>query len=91
MNRNYASPLPVKEYAAMCGVSPSYFTHLFTEKLGMPPHRYQLSVRLQMARELLRDTSLNVSQVAYETGFSDPLYFSRIYKQYFGAAPTKQK
>ncbi|MCD4725101.1 MAG: response regulator, partial [Bacteroidales bacterium] len=45
------------------------------------------SIRLQKAKELLKTTTLNVSEVAYETGFSDPAWFSRAFKEEFGESP----
>jgi len=46
------------------------------------------TVRLHKARELLTATSLNVSEIAYETGFSDPAWFSRVFKEEFGVSPN---
>jgi len=46
------------------------------------------SVRLQKAKELLQTTSKTISEIAYETGFSDPSWFSRAFKEEFGIAPS---
>ena len=46
------------------------------------------SIRLQEARKLLQTTELNISEIAYDTGFSDPHYFSRSFSQEFGVAPS---
>ena len=50
---------------------------------------YIRSVRLHQARELLRTTHKNVSEIAYETGFNDPAWFSRVFKEEFGHAPSE--
>jgi len=47
------------------------------------------SIRLAKARELLQASGKNVSQVAYEVGFSDPKYFSRVFTKEFGLPPSK--
>ena len=47
------------------------------------------SVRLQQGKILLQTTDLNISEIAYYVGFTDPAYFSRIFSQEFGAAPSK--
>jgi DNA-binding response OmpR family regulator len=47
------------------------------------------SLRLAKARELLLDGGRNVSEAAYEVGFSDPKYFSRVFIQEFGIPPSK--
>lgn len=46
-------------------------------------------IRLQKAKELIENTSKSISEVAYETGFNDPSWFSKCFKQEFGYAPSK--
>ena len=46
------------------------------------------SIRLQKARELIHSTDEPISQVAYEVGFNDPSWFSRVFKEEFGFAPS---
>lgn len=55
---------------------------------GRSTSLYIRSVRLQRARSLLSGADLNISQVAYEVGFDDPKYFSRVFSEEFGASPT---
>ncbi|MCB9018431.1 MAG: response regulator [Prevotellaceae bacterium] len=47
--------------------------------------------RLQMAKTLIENSDMNVSEVAYEVGFGDPHYFSRKFKSYFGCPPSGRK
>ena len=49
---------------------------------------YIRTVRLHKGKELLKNSSLNVSEVAYEVGFTDPAYFSRTFSEEFGFAPN---
>lgn len=46
-------------------------------------------IRLQNARQLLSDTSLSISEIAYQTGFNDPKFFSRVFAEEFSASPTE--
>ncbi len=46
------------------------------------------SVRLQRAKELIKTTDKNISEIAYDTGFNDPSWFSRAFKEEFGFAPS---
>lgn len=55
---------------------------------GESPARFIQKVRLNKARELLQTTELNVSEIAYEVGFTDPAYFSRAFNKEFGAPPS---
>ncbi len=52
------------------------------------PSQFVRSIRLQKALELLQTSELNVSEVAYQVGFSDPNYFSRTFLKEFGYPPT---
>ncbi|MEZ5039319.1 MAG: ATP-binding protein [Saprospiraceae bacterium] len=56
---------------------------------GMSTAIYIRHIRLQKAKELLLSTPLNVSEIAYQTGFKTPVYFSQVFKQAFGKAPSE--
>ena len=47
-----------------------------------------LRVRLREARRLLTTTSASVKQIAFQVGFEDPLYFSRLFRRRFGTPPS---
>jgi len=47
------------------------------------------SIRLRKAKELLETTDLNISEIAYDTGFNNPAYFSRVFKEEYGMSPMK--
>ena len=46
------------------------------------------NVRIKKATELLINSDMNVSEIAYETGFNDPYYFSRLFKKYHNMSPS---
>ena len=58
---------------------------------GQTPSLYLRSVRLYKAKELLRNTGLTVSEIAYEVGFTDPAYFSRAFSEEFGVSPSESR
>lgn len=58
---------------------------------GMSPHEYIRKVRMTKAAELLQDPTNSISEVSYKTGFEDPNYFSRTFKEYFGITATQFK
>ncbi len=78
----------VAECAALCAMSESRFSHLFRQTMGVSPHQYFLKLRLEQARNYLRDSDLSVAQIAQLTGFEDALYFSRLFKKYYGVSPS---
>jgi signal transduction histidine kinase/DNA-binding response OmpR family regulator len=56
---------------------------------GKTPSQFVRTVRLQKAMALLRSSGLNVSEIAYEVGFTSPQYFSRMFKEEFGIPPSE--
>lgn len=56
---------------------------------GMNPTTYIRTIRLEKARKRLQRTDESVSEIAYSTGFSDPNYFSRVFRRHFGLAPSQ--
>lgn len=81
----------VEALAAMVGLSAPQLTTLFRQQVGMPPLRYQNSLRMALARELLDSTDLTVGAVARAAGFSDPLYFSRQFSRTHGQSPSQYR
>ena len=55
---------------------------------GLSPNEYIRNYRLKKAAILLKETNLNVSEIAYKVGFNDALYFSKCFKKMFGTSPT---
>ena len=81
----------VADYAAEIHLSADRFSHLFTETMGVSPHRYMLDLKINKAKQLFRQTDLNVREVAEFVGISDPLYFSRLFKNHTGLSPTSYR
>lgn len=71
-----------------------YVRKLFKKEVGVTPHEYLTQYRLQRAKDILvsgvtnRYSNYSVTQIAEACGFSDPLYFSRVFKKYYGVAPS---
>lgn len=57
---------------------------------GITPAIYIRKIRLAQARKMLRQDHLPIAEVAYACGFRDPNYFSRVYKQEYGVAPSEE-
>ncbi len=71
---------------------PNHLRRLFKQKMGCTPVEYLNQLRMNHAQKLLRDTQmapLSVSQIALMSGFSDPCYFSRIFKKKNGISPAE--
>ncbi len=77
--------------AASCGLSQNYFIRLFKEIIGMSPQQYRTQILINRACILLQDPSLSVKQIAFELGFDDPLYFSRVFRLEKGISPREYR
>ena len=55
----------------------------------MPATQFIHSIRLQKAYQLLQQTDLNISEIAYQVGFSDHSYFSKLFVRKYGKTPTE--
>jgi AraC-like DNA-binding protein len=69
-------------------VSPRHLRRLFREHVGASPMQALERFRMERASERLRHTDLQVREVARETGFADPLYFSRAFRRRMGCSPS---
>lgn len=76
----------LEELARIGYLSAFHLARLFTREIGVPPHVYQVQLRLNKALELLR-SGKPVSSVALETGFFDQSHFTRAFKKKFGITP----
>lgn len=86
--RDLALPFSLENLARDCGLSGSRLAHLFREQLGVPPRRYLEEVRMERAAALLRGTTLPVAEIAAETGYPEPFYFTNRFRAKFGRSPS---
>ena len=80
----------VSHYAALCDMSEANFRRLFREYMGTSPIDYRNEIRLNNARNKLQSGEYNVSEAAYESGFSNLSFFIRLYKKKYGYTPKKE-
>lgn len=78
----------VSELVERSGYTRSHFSRLFRQQTGLSPQDYIINARIALAKELLRETSMSVSQVATRTGYGDIFRFSRQFKKRTGLTPS---
>ena len=83
--------LSVSQLADMCNISEAYFRRIFTNKFGVSPKEYIISMRINYAERLLTSGQLNVSEVASLCGYFEACYFSRDFKRRIGVSPNEYK
>ncbi|MCC8187864.1 MAG: response regulator [Bacteroides sp.] len=88
MNR---SDLSVEELSRELGMSRVHLYKKLMAITGKSPIEFIRVIRLKRAAQLLRESQLNVSEIAYEVGFNSPKYFSKYFKEEFGVLPSDYK
>lgn len=90
LHDNYAQNVSLEELARQANLSPYHLNHIFSREVGLPPHRYQIAVRVGRARELLaRGTP--IARVAAETGFADQSHLTRTFKRLVQVPPGRYR
>jgi len=83
---NYAKTLSLDELASLAGLSKYHLLRCFSDAVGMPPHAFQMRVRLNRAKAML-SAGMPIKRVANATGFSDPSHFGRHFVRVVGFTP----
>lgn len=92
IEKNLQNPeLNANEVAAELGMSRVHMYRKMKALLGYSLNDYIINARLKKARHLLLSSQLNISEIAYEVGFSSPTYFSTAFKNHFNMSPSDFK
>lgn len=91
MEARLADPLPRAAVAAQVGLSDRQLGRLFAEKTGRGFSAAYRDLRLAHARDLIRQTGLPLTEIAYACGFSSPSHFSTAYRAWAGVAPREDQ
>lgn len=91
VDENLHRPLSREEIAEFLRIHPTHVSRLFRQFAGSSLRDYLMSARMEKARELLRNPSLRISEVAQACGIPDSNYFSRLFRRENGLPPTKSR
>ena len=80
--------VPLEKLASMLGISRYAVIRLFKANWGLTPHAFQLNLKVNQARELLK-YGKNIGDISYELGFSDQSHFHRVFKIHTGVTPRQ--
>lgn len=90
IRHNYMnSDLSAENIARSIYLDSSYIRKLFAKEMETSVTDYIAGIRMQKARELLNSESIKLSEISEKVGYSDPGYFSKCFKKYFGISPTE--
>ena len=91
MEAHLEEPLPVPRISQGTGISQRQLNRLFTRHLGKSTALYYRDIRLDRARGLVTQTELPLTEVAVACGFRSQAGFSRVYRERFGLAPSRDR
>jgi len=87
--RDFSKSYCVGDYAAAEGLSEGHFIREFKKATGRTPTDYRTNLQIEQAKALLFGTPLKIKAIAAQLGFSDALYFCRIFKTRVGVCPSE--
>lgn len=91
IEKDYCSEISISKLASLSGYSPRQLNRLFNSAFSTTPRLYINNLRLQKSRQLLKNTNLTMGEIAYNCGFPDQNYFSRLFKKYVGMTPSQYR
>lgn len=83
--------LSLEEIAGAVGVGGNHLNTLFNKELGMTVHRYLSMIRIEKAKEFLRDDKVKLGDIPAKTGYANSQYFSKVFKRAEGVTPLEYR
>lgn len=87
MDLHATEGISVQQVAAFAGVHRSYFSNTFAEQVGVSPQKYLQQIRMDKAKQLLRETDASVTEIALSLGYPNLYTFTRAFKVYYKVPP----
>jgi len=91
IQKHYAEKITLEDLASQIHLCKSESCRLFKRYMNESMFDYLLSYRVERSLELLRQSGLDVTQIAGQVGFANPGYYSRIFKRKMGCAPLEYR
>lgn len=88
VEENYAKQIRLEDVAEQVDLNPVYFSNIFKKETGENFTDYLAGYRMNIAKELLRNTNDTVNEIAEKTGYPDTRYFSKLFKKIVGIKPS---
>lgn len=89
VQQNYSQRISSDAMARLCDMSASHFSRAFKKHYNLTFQEFLLRFRVFQACRFLNTPAANIADIAYCVGFSDPSYFTRVFKRYIGVAPSE--
>lgn len=87
----YTEEIGLAQVADILGLTPNYLSTEFNQAMGVTFNQYITGLRMRKAEELLEDESLTVKEISSRIGYVSSRHFSKVFKKYFGYAPSEHR
>ena len=91
LSENYQHDIAISKLSEIVGCDRRRLSYLFEKQYGLSPIQFLTKLRLNHAKELLRTTSLSISDIGKHSGYPDPFYFSRVFKKNLQMTPSEYR
>jgi|GEM_PF-2669842 len=91
IHAEYIENSKIEHIAEKCAISARYLRKLFEKEIGLSPVEYMTILRINSSKDLLRNPSIPLKEIAFSTGFDNQQYFSKRFKQITGISPLKYR
>lgn len=88
---HYMENISFSKFAASHYISISYLSKIFKKHYGISPEKMLIKLRMDKAKELLKDPSLTTKLISDTLGYNDSYHFSKLFKKYFGVTPFEYR
>lgn len=89
IDEHYNQAISLEELSVLANITPQYLCKLFKRHLNLRPFQYIALKRIQQAKKMLADSTLNVNDIAQYVGYNDCSYFCAVFKKYELISPTE--
>lgn len=91
IENNYSKDISLDDISKELNLSSYYFSKLFKDEKGENFVEFLTTTRVEKAKELMKDPDMSIKEISSICGYTDPNYFSRIFKKVTGYTPTEYK
>ena len=88
---HYNTDINIEKYSESRGLSNCWFIQCFKEITGFSPLQYILKLRIANAQSLLENTDYTIAEIANTVGYTNSLYFSRLFHKHIGVSPKEYR
>lgn len=86
--KNHNQDISLKKLAEAVGINPYYLSHLFRKEMGTSFVEYLTTVRMSVAKNLLKQTTLSTMEICLAVGYSDPSHFAKVFRKQENVSPS---